>query len=237
MRDDPEAKAGAISRRDAIGAFLLGRRWALAAELLLAPALLALRLAGAIRNPSLLILLIGWLSLWLRRSGWRALGLRRPAHPWRTVLLALGIAVAYDLLDIHALLPVLRGLTGRSIQLESLGAMRGNVGALATWLVVTWTFAAFGEELAYRGYLLDRLADLFGRGRGATVAGAIVASVLFGFAHGAQGMAGVADNVLAGVLFAVLYLATGRNLWLPILVHGFVDTTSFVLLYLGWVPG
>jgi membrane protease YdiL (CAAX protease family) len=26
-------------------------------------------------------------------------------------------------------------------------------------LVVVWTFAAFGEEIAYRGYLLTRAAD------------------------------------------------------------------------------
>ena len=50
------------------------------------------------------------------------------------------------------------------------------------------------------------------------------------------GITGVLDNVLAGGLFAILYFASGRNLWLPILAHGLIDTTSVVLLYLGIQP-
>jgi membrane protease YdiL (CAAX protease family) len=37
-------------------------------------------------------------------------------------------------------------------------------------------------------------------------------------------------------LFAALYLASGRNLWLPILVHGVIDTSSVVMLYSGFLP-
>ena len=61
-------------------------------------------------------------------------------------------------------------------------------------------------------------------------------SLAFGLAHHSQGVTGVLDNVLAGLLFAILYLASGRNLWLPILVHGLVDTTSVFLLYSGYHP-
>jgi len=35
--------------------------------------------------------------------------------------------------------------------------------------------------------------------------------------------------------FGVLYLKGGRNLWLPILAHGFSDTIGLVLIYLGLV--
>jgi membrane protease YdiL (CAAX protease family) len=61
-------------------------------------------------------------------------------------------------------------------------------------------------------------------------------SLVFGLAHHAQGVTGIMDNVLAGLLFAGLYLASGRNLWLPILAHGVIDTSSVVLLYLGFHP-
>ena len=33
-----------------------------------------------------------------------------------------------------------------------------------------------------------------------------------------------------------LYLAAGRNLWLPILAHGFSDTIALALIYFGLVP-
>jgi len=63
----------------------------------------------------------------------------------------------------------------------------------------------------------------------------MVVSLLFGFAHVAQGVSGVLDNVLAGMMLSALYLTSGRNLWPPIIVHGVVDTTS-LMLFLGVVP-
>jgi len=225
-----------VSRRDAIGRRLRERGPWLALELLIPPLLIALRVAGVIRNPSLLILIVAQVSLWLRRSGWRDLGLRAPGSWRRTILLAIGIGIAYDLVDIFALVPALQALTGQKLRLDQVGDLSGNSMMLVYFLVLTWTLAAFGEELAYRGYVLNRIADGLGRSRAAFVAGAVGVSVLFGFAHKAQGIVGIADNMLAGVLFASLYLASGRNLWLPMLVHGVIDTTSFVLLYLGFWP-
>lgn len=225
-----------MSRRDAIGRRLRERGPWLALELLIPPLLIALRVAGVIRNPSLLILIVAQVSLWLRRSGWRDLGLRAPGSWRRTILLAIGIGIAYDLVDIFALVPALQALTGQKLRLDQVGDLSGNSMMLVYFLVLTWTLAAFGEELAYRGYVLNRIADGLGRSRAAFVAGAVGVSVLFGFAHKAQGIVGIADNMLAGALFASLYLASGRNLWLPMLVHGVIDTTSFVLLYLGFWP-
>ena len=55
-------------------------------------------------------------------------------------------------------------------------------------------------------------------------------SLVFAYAHRAQGITGVLDNAIAGALFATLYFVSGRNLWLPILTHGVIDTTSALLL-------
>ena len=63
----------------------------------------------------------------------------------------------------------------------------------------------------------------------------IVISVLFGLGHVYQGVAGVASSTFAGLYFGSLSLATGRNLWLPILAHGFSDTIALALIYLGLV--
>jgi hypothetical protein len=69
---------GVISVRDRFGTLLRQSRPYMVMELLLAIVCVALKLIGAIHNPTLLILLIGWLSLWLRRSGWRQIGLGQP---------------------------------------------------------------------------------------------------------------------------------------------------------------
>ena len=89
----------------------------------------------------------------------------------------------------------------------------------------------------YRGYLLTRTAQLFGGTGRAWLAGLGATTLLFGLGHGYQGAAGVIDTGLFGLLFGVLYLFAGRNLWIPVIAHGVADTTAFALLYFGKYPG
>jgi len=226
-----------ISVRDRFGTLLRQSRPFMVIELLLALVCVALKLVGAIHNPTLLILIIGWLSLWLRRSGWRQIGLGHPQRWWWTLLFGVAIGVAYDAIDILGVLPMLHRITGEAIHVEALGnSMRGNFPALLPYVALVWVFGAFTEELTYRGYLFNRLTDLLGGSRPALATGFILVSFLFGIVHWTQGRTGILDNILAGSLFMALYLFSGRNLWLPIIVHGVVDTTSLILLYLGFTP-
>jgi hypothetical protein len=110
----------------------------------------------------------------------------------------------------------------------------GHLGIALLALAVVWTFAAFGEEIAYRGYLLNRAADL-GRGSPAAyVAATVFSSILFGYGHYYKGPAGIVDSGVAGLILGMAYLASGRNLWASILAHGFIDTFGVVMLFFGW---
>ena len=62
MLEDP------LKLRDRLGALLSGARLAVVAELLVVPLLLGLHAAGLFAKPKLPLLLLGWLSLWLRRG-------------------------------------------------------------------------------------------------------------------------------------------------------------------------
>ncbi len=228
---------GMASRHERFGARLRQSRPLIVMELLLAIACVALKLRGVIHNPTLLILLIGWLSLWLRGCGWRRIGLSYPRSWWWIVLLGLSIGAAYDAIDVFALMPILHRITGEAVHVEALGnTVRGNYAALLSYVALIWVFGAFAEELSFRGYLFNRLTDLFGAGKLALPAAFTFVSLLFGIVHWTQGRAGVLDNIVAGALFMALYILSGRNLWLPIIAHGVVDTTSLILLYLGFVP-
>src|SRR2546430_2457665 len=59
----------------------------------------------------------------------------------------------------------------------------GNAKIALLALLLVWTFAAFGEEIAYRGYLLMRAADIGRRSTTAYWAGIVVVSILFGYGH------------------------------------------------------
>jgi membrane protease YdiL (CAAX protease family) len=180
--------------------------------------------------------LIGWLSMRLRGTGWRSVGLTRPAS-WRsTVLLALAAAVLLQVLSEYCIEPVIERLTGEATDLSSFRPLVGNLPATLGMLALVWTLAAFGEELAYRGYVLERAATLGGGTRTAWILGVIGIAALFGLGHVYQGVSGIFGSAFAGLYFGALYLANGRNLWLPVLAHGFSDTIALGLIYTGAVP-
>jgi len=232
----PVTPDGPAGLRDRLGRPLRDSKVAAGLELLVVPLLLGLQAAGMFAKPKLPLLFFGWLSLWLRRVGWRRIGLSRPASWPATVGAAILAGLVYNALDIEVILPLLRRLTGTPLDLTEIGSLKGNTGMLLLLTAVSWISGAFPEELLYRGYILNRLTDLFGRTAAGSAVSVALVSVAFGLAHHAQGVTGVFDNVLAGLFFAGLYLASGRNLWLPILAHGIVDTSSVILLYLGFQP-
>jgi membrane protease YdiL (CAAX protease family) len=100
-------------------------------------------------------------------------------------------------------------------------------------LVTTWTSAAIGEEAVFRGYLFNRLTDLFGASRVGWTIALIGQALAFGSIHAYQGIAGMAAATLFGLLSGLLYLANQRNLWLTVITHGLIDTASFLLTFVG----
>lgn len=207
--------------------------WA-AAELLLAAALVAgANLADVVpisETPWLVAL--GWLSLRRRGLGWRAVGFRRPNRWATTIAIALAAAVALQLVSEFVIEP----MTGRP-DLSDFQPLVGNLPAVLGMLALVWTLAAFGEELAYRGYVLERAAALGRHAPAAYLTAVVAVSALFGLGHAYQGPAGVIGSAMSGLLFGLLYLAAGRNLWLPILAHGLSDTLALGVIYFGLAPG
>src|SRR6266478_4376947 len=93
----------------------------------------------------------------------------------------------------------------------------GNIKMALLWLLIIWTFAAFGEEISYRGYLTLRAADVGGRSTAAYWLATLLVSVLFGYGHYYKGPGGILDSSVAGFILGSAYLLTGRNLWAPVL--------------------
>ena len=84
---------------------------------------------------------------------------------------------------------------------------------------------------------MNRVADLFNRTRAAWIISLIAVHLGFGLAHAYQGITGVIDEGLMGLLLGLIYLRTGRNLAVPIVAHGVSDSIDFLLIFLGKYPG
>jgi len=187
------------------------------------------------KTPYLLVL--GWLSMRLRGQRWRDIGLRFPSNWLRHLSIGVAAGIAMELLELFATQPLLVALTGKYPDLSDFHSLIGNVRLLLLLVAGSWVIAGIGEELVWRGYILNRVADLLGRGRlGWTMSIGIV-SVVFGLAHSNQDWTGIIENSIDGALLALLYMACGRILIAPIVAHGVTDTVDSVIIFSGHYPG
>src|SRR6266487_4523994 len=83
------------------------------AELALAAAFIVLTKLHLLPRPDTLWLLaLGWISLRVRKAGWKSVGLTRPASWPRTFALALATAVGLQLVSLWITVPLATHLTG-----------------------------------------------------------------------------------------------------------------------------
>jgi len=183
------------------------------------------------------LFLLGWISLRWRGLGWRDVGLARPTNWRRTIVIGVLGGIGIELLELFITQPLLVKLTGKMPDFSDLGELHGNGKLVLLYLALTWTLAAFGEEMVYRGYLMNRVAGLFRNSKIAWTIGLIAVSFVFGLGHIDQGITGQVENMIDGALLAAIFLATGCNLWAAIIAHGLTDTIDIVLMYLGKYPG
>jgi membrane protease YdiL (CAAX protease family) len=173
------------------------------------------------------------LVLRLHGKSWGELGLRRPRSWPLTVARAAALAAALHVV-IGLTSTVVSRLTGEAPDITKADVLRGNLPALLIGLMVVWTSAAFGEELLFRGYLMNEVAGTLGGGAGGWVVGLVVSAVLFGLGHAYQGVTGVIVTAVVGLFFGAAYLAARRQLWVPVLTHGLYDTSAFAIIYMNW---
>jgi CAAX protease family protein len=183
------------------------------------------------------IFLLGWVSLRLRGLGWRSVGLRKPASWRRTILIGIFAGIVLQSLSTFVTEPLIKLVTHRPTDLSSFTNLIGNGQLLVIYLLLNWTLAAFGEELVYRGYIINRMADLGDRTRLAWAISFLAVSCLFGLGHFYQGPTGVIDTAVTSLILGGLYFYSGRNLWMPIITHGFSNTLGFLMIFFDVVPG
>jgi membrane protease YdiL (CAAX protease family) len=179
------------------------------------------------------ILICGWIFLRLRGRNWASVGLSRPENWSKTILLGIATATGLQLLSIFVTEPLITYFTHRPTDLSGFRPLVGNTRMLLVYLVLVWTLAAFGEELVYRGYLMNRIADFGNRSPLGWAIGLILVSFLFGIGHFYQGITGMIDTTVSSLVLGGLYFYTKLNLWAPILAHGFTNTIGILIIYWG----
>ncbi|MHA1908495.1 MAG: CPBP family intramembrane glutamic endopeptidase, partial [Candidatus Thorarchaeota archaeon] len=105
---------------------------------------------------------------------------------------------------------------------------------IASEIIITVP-TAFFEELAYRGYLMPRMAKLWGRGKGI-----IISSLFFSLLHFAwwAPLGSVPIHLvilftfnimLGGIVLSLSYFMSGEKLWVPIGFHFSWNMIAYIL--------
>lgn len=170
--------------------------------------------------------------LWLRGHRLRDIGLKRPLSWPRLLGTGLLIGLAAQLASLLLVNPLIEQFTRAPIDLSAFDSIRGNLKALLTLLAIVWAAAVFIEEIVFRGFLMTELKRLLGTSPAGLIVNLLLASTLFGLAHWYQGLSGMIVTGLIGLLLGYLFIRQNFNLWLPILVHGFLNTAGLIFIYL-----
>ena len=181
----------------------------------------------------IVVFILVLLIVFLRRQGMGWLGFRRPASWLHTHLLALSLGAMLQVLFLYFVDPALHLLTGEPTDLSVFDSMRGDPYVLLQWLVLVWVTVIFVEEIVFRGYMMGTMERIFSGKSAAPWIALVLSSVVFGIAHAYQGISGMISTGMMGAILALVYLKSGRNLWLPILLHGWVDTVGLYFIYAG----
>lgn len=105
---------------------------------------------------------------------------------------------------------------------------------LVIGIAIAWLLGGFIEELVFRGLVLRAIEDLTGATPAvASAGGIVVAAIGAGIAHKYQGPRAMIIITQLSVLFGVLFVITGHNLYAAILCHGFYDTVAFIRFAMG----
>jgi CAAX protease family protein len=123
-------------------------------------------------------------------------------------------------------------IKGGAEQIEATGLefLSGNMPLLIGTLLIVYITASFSEEVIYRAFLMNRIAELGGGGQTSWIFALILSSAAFGLAHFSWGLVGMVQAGFMGLALGTSYLMFGRRLWVVILAHGYMDTILLVQL-------
>jgi len=188
-------------------------------------AILVILFGNALLVPLSAILVLLW--VWRSRTPWREVGFVRPKNWARTLALGFVFGALFKLVMKAIVMPLL----GAPPINQAFQFLVGNPDALPQILYLVLVGAAFGEEMIFRGYAFERFGKLFGSTFWAKALIVLITAVWFGWEHNSlQGIPGVQQATIVGLVFGTIFAVTGR-LWMLIIAHAAFDLTAVAIIY------
>ena len=179
-------------------------------------------------TPLSAILALIW--AWISRTPWRNLGFVRPRSWPGTIALGIVLGVALK----FAMKSIVMPLLGAPPVNGPFHFLAHNPAEIPAMLYVIVVGAGFGEETIFRGWAFERFGKSLGKAPWAKAVAVLLTSAWFGQQHyGLQGIAGVQNAFVVGLIFGTVFAVTGR-IFLLMIAHVAFDLTAYAMIYWDW---
>ena len=160
----------------------------------------------------------------LEDKNFASIGLGKTLLSFQAVTISFCVAIAFVFFSTIILYPIITDVLDLHIDTSAFNHLHDNFPQAILMILKSWIFAAFAEEVIFRGYIMYKIKELMQKQQhlGKVVA-TLGSSLAFSFIHSYQGIGGIAYTYIGGIFFSILFLQY-KNLYINIFVHGFVNT-------------
>ena len=144
-----------------------------------------------------------------------------------------GIGAAFIRLLTSEALIYIFGLFDATSDVGVLSPIQGDSTFLLISLPIIWIIAGLGEEVLHCGFIMRKLALIWGDTNQAWIKALFVHAVIFGIGHFYQGLSGVVITTVSGIIYGAAYYFSGKNLWVSVIAHSIANSVAFIEAYQG----
>jgi len=174
-----------------------------------------------------------WVYFNFNGESFTAIGFRFADLKWRAFYVGGAIGVIYAVFHFYLLGPFLTHLGFRHPNLSDFAYLKHNVAKYLLLIVLASVLVIPYEEIAFRGFVLNRLKTIFGdKGTVLSVSG-ILSAVLFALYHIQEGWGAVIAIFVFAVVITLVYRYFKSNLWYAIFFHIAYDIFMLTMILLG----
>ena len=159
-----------------------------------------------------------WIYLNLVGESFAGIGFRFSDLKWRALYVGGGIGLLYGAFQLWLLGPLLAHLGLKAYYYDFGYVNHHFMNALILILTISVLVIPY-QEIAFRGFILNRLKGIFGDKGDAFSFSGIIASVLFAVYNWLDGGGRVAAAFIFAVIATFVYRRYKSNLWYPIFLH------------------
>lgn len=185
---------------------------------------------------NILMILAVWIGIKLRGMSWKSIGLsfKFPGlkKAGKDFLLSVLVLMAALLAFVIGSV-IMANITGMPQRADMSGYefIIGNPFLFFLTLAGVWIVSSFGEEVVYRGFLINRINELGGNSRWSLRTAVLISAIIFGLVHYSWGPIGIVQTGFMGLALGIAYLILKRNLWIVVLAHLYMDTILWLQVY------